>query len=66
MNWDQIKGSWKQMQGEAKKRWGKLTDDEVTQLEGNRDKLVGSVQEKYGIAREQAEREVDEWAADRG
>jgi uncharacterized protein YjbJ (UPF0337 family) len=66
MNWDQIQGSWKQMKGKAKDRWGKLTDDDLMRLEGNRDKLVGTVQERYGVAREEAEREVDEWAAGHG
>lgn len=62
MNWDQIKGKWKQAQGEAKVNWGKFTDDELTQIEGNRDKLVGKVQEKYGIAKAEAEKQVDDWA----
>jgi uncharacterized protein YjbJ (UPF0337 family) len=64
MNWDTVKGNWKQMKGAAKKRWGKLTDDELTQLEGNRDQLVGKVQERYGIARDEAERQVDDWASE--
>jgi uncharacterized protein YjbJ (UPF0337 family) len=64
MNWDIVKGNWKQMKGSAKKRWGKLTDDELTQLEGNRDQLVGKVQERYGIARDEAERQVDDWASE--
>lgn len=62
MNWDQVKGKWKQAKGTAKTQWGKLTDDELTQIEGNRDKLVGKVQEKYGIAKEEAEKQVDDWA----
>ena len=60
MNWDQIKGNWKQVTGEAKSRWGKLTDDDLTEIEGERDKLVGKVQERYGIVKEEAERQVDE------
>lgn len=63
MNWDTVKGKWKQAKGSAKVNWGKLTDDELTQIEGNRDKLVGKVQEKYGIAREEAEKQVDDWAS---
>jgi len=61
MNADVLAGKWKQVQGEAKKQWGKLTDDDLMIVEGQRDKLVGLVQERYGYAREQAEREVDEF-----
>ncbi len=62
MNWDQIEGQWKQIKGALKQRWGKLTDDDLTTLSGKKDELVGKLQEKYGITREQAEREADEWA----
>ena len=62
MNWDIVKGKWKQATGSAKTQWGKLTDDELTQIEGNRDKLIGKVQEKYGLAKEEAEKQVDTWA----
>jgi uncharacterized protein YjbJ (UPF0337 family) len=54
-------GQWKQMKGEAKRRWGKLTDDELDQVEGSFDKLVGRIQERYGYQRDQAEREADEF-----
>jgi uncharacterized protein YjbJ (UPF0337 family) len=64
MNWDMIKGQWKQARGEAKRQWGKLTDDDLTRIEGDRDKLVGAVQERYGRSREDAEREVDRWQSD--
>jgi uncharacterized protein YjbJ (UPF0337 family) len=63
MNWDQIEGQWKQLQGEAKRHWGKLTDDDLTRIEGDRDKFVGTVQERYGRSKAQVEREVDEWLA---
>ncbi len=63
MNWDKIEGNWKQMTGEVKAHWGKLTDDEVQQAEGNREKLVGQIQEKYGVAKDEAERQVDEFVA---
>jgi uncharacterized protein YjbJ (UPF0337 family) len=63
MNWDQIKGSWKNMRGKAKERWGELTDDDLQRAEGNRDQLVGTIQQKYGVAREEAERQVDDWAS---
>jgi uncharacterized protein YjbJ (UPF0337 family) len=58
MNWDQVAGNWKQFQGKVKENWGKLTDDDVNVIEGRRDQLVGKVQERYGIAREEAERQV--------
>jgi uncharacterized protein YjbJ (UPF0337 family) len=61
MNLDVLKGKWKQLKGEAKTQWGKLTDDDLDQIEGNTEKLVGKVQERYGYGREQAEREVDQW-----
>jgi uncharacterized protein YjbJ (UPF0337 family) len=63
MNWDTVKGNWKQMTGKVKEEWGELTDDEITEAEGDRDKLVGKVQAKYGIAKEEAEKQVDSFAA---
>lgn len=62
INWDQIAGRWKEISGQAKKRWGSLTDDEVMEAKGNRDILAGKIQAKYGIAKEEAQRQVDEWA----
>lgn len=62
MNWDTIKGNWKQFTGEAKSQWGKLTDDDITRAEGDREKLVGRIQERYGILKEEAERQVDDFA----
>ena len=64
MNRDTLKGQWKQARGEVKRRWGKLTDDELDQAEGNFDKLVGRIQERYGYQKEQAEREVDQFLND--
>jgi uncharacterized protein YjbJ (UPF0337 family) len=61
MNLDVLKGKWKQLKGEAKTQWGKLTDDDLDQIEGNTEKLVGKVQERYGYGRERAEQEVDQW-----
>lgn len=61
MNWDQIEGNWKQFKGHAKEKWGKLTDDDWDRAAGKRDQLIGRVQERYGYAREEAEREVDDW-----
>ncbi|HET7410628.1 MAG TPA: CsbD family protein [Paracoccaceae bacterium] len=63
MNWDIAKGNWKQMQGEVKRQWGKLTDDDLTRIEGDRDRLVGSVQERYGVAKDDADRQVRDWEA---
>lgn len=63
MNSDQFEGKWKQLKGNVKQRWGKLTDDDITTLSGKKDELVGKLQERYGITREQAQREADEWAA---
>ena len=56
-----MKGQWKQMQGEIKRRWSKLTDDELGQIEGNFEKFVGRIQERYGYQKEQAEREINEF-----
>jgi uncharacterized protein YjbJ (UPF0337 family) len=58
MNTEQIKGQWMQVKGEIKKQWGKLTDDELDRIAGEKDKLVGKLQEKYGITKEEAERQV--------
>lgn len=59
MNRDQLEGKWKQLKGEAKAKWGRLTDDELDQIEGNAEKLVGLLQERYGYQREKAKEEVD-------
>jgi len=61
MNWDQVKGSWKQLTGKVKEKWGKLTDDDLTAAAGHRDQLLGKLQERYGYAKEKAEKEVDEF-----
>lgn len=62
MNWDIIEGKWQQLKGDAQAHWGKLTDDDMQEAEGNRDKLAGKIQERYGIARDEAEKQIDEWA----
>ena len=61
MNWDQIEGKWKQIQGKVLEKWSKMTNDDLLQIAGERDQLVGKVQEKYRLAKEAAEREVDDW-----
>ena len=62
MNKDILKGKWNQYKGEAKKKWGEFTDDELDQLNGERDIIVGKIQEKYGKSKEDAEREFDDWS----
>lgn len=59
MNKDIFKGNWKQFKGQAKKKWGKLTDDDLDVVEGNKDILAGKIQERYGISKEEAEKEID-------
>ena len=61
MNSDMIAGNWKQLTGKVKEQWGKLTDDDMTVIEGKRDQLVGRVQERYGIAKDKAEEQVAAW-----
>jgi uncharacterized protein YjbJ (UPF0337 family) len=61
MNNDVLKGKWMQMKGEVRRQWGKLTDDDVAQIEGSSEKLIGKLQERYGYARDQAEREYNAW-----
>jgi len=62
MNWDRIEGNWKQMTGKAREKWGKLTDSDFDAVAGRRDQLVGRIQERYGIARDVAQEQADEWA----
>lgn len=62
MNSDQMAGKWKQMKGSVKTRWGKLTDDDVDVIAGQKDQLVGRIQERYGIAKEEAQKQVDDWS----
>jgi uncharacterized protein YjbJ (UPF0337 family) len=59
--WDQIAGRWKQMKGEARKQWADLTDDDLEYINGEREKLIGRIQERYGTARQDAEQEVNTW-----
>ena len=64
MNSDQIKGKWHQLKGAAKAQWGELTDDELTQVEGNSERLAGLIQERYGYTKERAEDEVNRFMRD--
>ncbi len=59
--WDRIKGNWKQLKGEVKQQWAELTDDDMAQIEGDRDKLIGRLQERYGMAKDEADRQVNAW-----
>jgi len=61
MNWDQIAGSWKQFQGKVREKWGKLTDDDLTVVAGKRDQLSGALQQRYGLAKEEAEKQLDDF-----
>ena len=61
MNKDEASGNWKQFKGKFKEKWGKLTDDDFTVIEGKRDQLVGKIQERYGYEKDRAEKEVKEW-----
>jgi uncharacterized protein YjbJ (UPF0337 family) len=61
VNQDIFEGRWNQIKGTVREKWGQLTDDDFTQIAGKKDQLVGRVQERYGLAKEQAQAEVDEW-----
>ena len=61
MNWERIEGSWKQIKGKAIENWGKLTDDDLDVVEGRREQLAGKIQERYGVAKEEAEKQVSAW-----
>ena len=61
MNENTIQGKWEQVKGSVKETWGDLTDDEITQMEGNRQKLAGKIQERYGRAQDVVEKEIDDW-----
>lgn len=63
MNWDQIEGHWKEFKGQARTQWGKLTDDDLDQIQGRQTELVGRLQARYGYAKEEAKRHVDDWAS---
>jgi uncharacterized protein YjbJ (UPF0337 family) len=61
MNNDRLAGAWHQIKGKVKQQWGKLTDDDLRQLEGDGEQLAGKLQERYGLAREEAERQAKEF-----
>lgn len=66
MNRDTLKGQWMQLKGKVRQQWGELTDDEIDQVQGNAEMLIGRIQERYGRSRDEAEREVDGWLDEQG
>jgi uncharacterized protein YjbJ (UPF0337 family) len=62
VNWDRIEGNWKQLKGKVRQKWAELTDDDFELIGGKKDELVGKLQERKGIAKDEAEREVREWS----
>jgi len=62
MNWDRLEGNWKQFKGAAREQWGKLTDSDWETVAGKKDQLVGRIQERYGIGRDEAQKQADDWA----
>ena len=61
MNWDRVEGNWKTLKGQAQQNWGKLTNDDLDVIEGKRVELSGRLQNRYGIAKDEAERQIDKW-----
>jgi uncharacterized protein YjbJ (UPF0337 family) len=62
MNWDKVEGNWKQFAGKAREQWGKLTDSDWQRIAGKKEQLSGAIQERYGIAKDEADRQADAWA----
>ena len=63
MNWDQIEGQWHQVKGGIQAQWGKLTERDVQSIEGKKEVLLGVIQQRYGVLKDEAEKQVDEWVA---
>ena len=61
MDWNRVEGNWKQVKDKIKEKWGNLTDDDLTAINGQRDQLEGKIQERYGLAKDQVKRDVDDW-----
>ena len=61
MNWDQVEGNWKQFKGTVRERWGEFSDDDLDIIRGKRERLSGKIQERYGIAKEEAERQINDF-----
>jgi uncharacterized protein YjbJ (UPF0337 family) len=64
MNWERIEGEWMQFKGHVKKHWGKLTDDQVDVINGQRDILAGKIREAYGVGKDEAERQIEDWESE--
>ncbi len=62
MDWNRVAGNWKQAKGKVKEQWGKLTDDDLTFIDGKREQLEGRIQERYGIQRDLVRKQIDDWA----
>lgn len=63
MNWDEVRGKWNQFKGDIRKKWGKLTNDDLESIAGERDRLIGKIQERYGKSRDEAQREVENFCS---
>jgi uncharacterized protein YjbJ (UPF0337 family) len=61
MNWDRVQGNWKQFKGKVREKWARLTDDHVNEIDGHREVLAGKLQEAYGIGKEEADRQINDW-----
>jgi uncharacterized protein YjbJ (UPF0337 family) len=61
MNWTQIEGRWNELKGQAKSEWAKLTDDDLKNVAGKKDQLVGKIQQRYGLLKDDAEKQIDGW-----
>jgi uncharacterized protein YjbJ (UPF0337 family) len=61
MNWDRVEGNWKEFKGKVQLQWGKLTNDDLDVIEGKRTELAGRLQQRYGVAQDEAERDIDTW-----
>jgi uncharacterized protein YjbJ (UPF0337 family) len=66
LDWNRVAGSWKQLEGKVKAKWGLLTDDDLTTIKGSRELLEGKIQERYGIAKDEARKQIDEYFASQG
>ncbi len=61
MNWDRVQGDWKQFSGKVKQKWGQLTNDDLAQINGNREQLEGKIQSRYGLAKDKVKADVESW-----
>jgi uncharacterized protein YjbJ (UPF0337 family) len=61
MDWNRVEGNWKEAKGKVKQKWSELTDDDLTQVNGQRDQLEGKIQQRYGIAKDRVRKDVDDW-----